>query len=109
MNRLLLKRRNMPMTTHGMGLAHPAEVIEMGDIQALMQSGFDAPGGAIELEPLLGVQFLGRQAGDQRHGFGAMVAQVPAQQGDLFHARESPPLRRWRAGNAARAVRAGLC
>jgi hypothetical protein len=27
----------------------------VGDIQALMQAGFDAPGGAIELEPLLGV------------------------------------------------------
>jgi hypothetical protein len=40
---------------HGMGLAHPAEIVEVGDIQALMQAGFDAPGGAIELEPLPGV------------------------------------------------------
>ena len=40
---------------HGMGLAHPAKIVQMGDIQTLMQAGFDAPGGAIELEPLLGV------------------------------------------------------
>jgi hypothetical protein len=40
---------------HGMGLAHPAEIVEVGDIQALMQAGFDAPGRAIELEPLPGV------------------------------------------------------
>ena len=24
---------------HGMGLAHPAEIVEVGDIQALMQAG----------------------------------------------------------------------
>jgi len=74
--------------THGMGLAHPAEVIEVGDIQALMQSGFDAPGGAIELEPLLGVEWLGWQAGDQGDGFGAVMAQMAAEQCDLFDARE---------------------
>ena len=71
---------------HGMRPADPAEVVVMGDIEALMQAGFDAPGGAIEAEPLLGAQFLGRQAGDQGHCFGAMVSQVPVQQGDLFHA-----------------------
>ena len=77
-----------PDDVHGMGLADAAQVVEVGDIQALMQSGFDAPGGAIVLEPLLGVEFLWGQAGDQGDGFGPMVAQVTAEQGDLFDTRE---------------------
>jgi len=73
---------------HGMRPTDPAEVVVMGDIEALMQAGFDAPGGAIVLEPLLGVEFLWGQAGDQGDGFGPMVAQVTAEQGDLFDTRE---------------------
>jgi hypothetical protein len=73
---------------HGMGLAHPAEIVEVGDIQALMQASFDAPGRAIELEPLLGVEFFRGQAGHQGNGFGAVVAEVAAEQGDLFDTRE---------------------
>jgi hypothetical protein len=73
---------------HGVGLAHPAEIVEVGDIQALMQAGFDAPGCAIELEPLLGVEFFRGQAGHERDGFGTVVAQVALEQGDLFDTRE---------------------
>src|SRR5665213_1373334 len=64
---------------HGMGPTDAAEVVVRGDIEALMQAGFDPPGGAIEAEPLLGAQFFGRQAGDQSHCFGAMVSQGPVQ------------------------------
>jgi hypothetical protein len=64
---------------HRMRPTDSAEVVVMGDIEALMQAGFDAPGGAIEAEPLLGAQFFGWQAGDQGHRFGAMVSQVPVQ------------------------------
>jgi len=42
-------------------------------------------------------------------GFGAVMAQVAAEQGDLFDTREVQPTRRWRAGNGVPAVRAGLC
>jgi hypothetical protein len=73
---------------HGMGLAHPAEIVEVGNIQALMQAGFDAPGRAIELEPLLRVEFFWGQAGHQGDGFWAVVAEVAAEQGDLFDTRE---------------------
>ena len=61
---------------HGLGLADPAEVFEMGNIQALMEAAFDAPGGAIELEPLGGVQLGRGQAGDERHHFRGMVAEL---------------------------------
>jgi hypothetical protein len=64
---------------HGMRPTDPAEVVVMGDIEALMQARFDAPGGAIEAEPLLGAQFFGRQAGDQGYCFGTMVSQAPVQ------------------------------
>jgi hypothetical protein len=64
---------------HGMRPTDSAEVVVVGDIEALMQARFDAPGGAIEAEPLLGTQFLRRQAGDQGYRFEAMVSQVPVQ------------------------------
>ena len=64
---------------HRMGQAHPTKVVVMGHIQALVQPAFDAPRGAVVLEPLGGVEFFGRQAGDQGHDFRAMVAQMAPQ------------------------------
>lgn len=45
----------------------PATVIIVRDVQALMESAFDSPAGSIKLEPLRGVEPLGRRAGDQSH------------------------------------------
>ena len=72
--------------THGRGKADPAQIIEMRDVQALVQTIFDAPGAAVFLEPLAGVELSGKETGHQGHGFGAMMAQVSAEQGHLFHA-----------------------
>ena len=77
---------------HRMGLAHPAKVVVMGDIQTLVQAAFDAPSGAVVSEPLGGAEFLRRQARHQCHHFGAMMAKLAAQEGDLFHARKVHPL-----------------
>ena len=85
-NKLLLKRRNIPITNMEWGLAHPAEVVVMGDVQTLVQAAFDAPGGAVVFEPLGRAQFLRGQAGHQRHHFGTMVAKLTPQQGHLLHA-----------------------
>lgn len=48
---------------------HPAAVIVVGDIQALVQTVFNAPPLAIELEPQAWTQPLGRGTGDQGHFF----------------------------------------
>ena len=63
---------------HGFGFANAAKVIQVGDVESLMQAAFDAPGRAIPFEPLGGAEFFGREAGDQGHGFGLVVAQVAA-------------------------------
>ena len=67
-----------PYHPHGAGLAHPALIIVMGDVQALVQAVFNAPGGAIGLQPLRRVQCLRRQARHQRHDFRPVLAQVAA-------------------------------
>jgi len=48
---------------HGLWFADTALVIPVGDVQPLVQPAFNAPGGSIILQPLSGVQGLGRQAG----------------------------------------------
>jgi len=87
---------------HRMGLAHAAEVVVMRDVQTLVQTAFDAPGGAIVFEPLGRAQFLRGQAGRQRHHFRTMMAKLAPQQGDLFDARKVYRLggRRLRAQHA---------
>jgi hypothetical protein len=35
---------------HGAGCAHAAEVVEVADVEAVVESAFDAPGLAVELE-----------------------------------------------------------
>lgn len=58
----------------------------MRDVQALVQSAFDAPGGPVVVKPLSGVQRFGPKAGHQRDGFRGVLAQMPAQERDLFYA-----------------------
>ena len=73
---------------HGFGFADSALVVEVRDVQSLVQPAFNAPGGPVVLQPLRGVQALGRQAGHQRDGFGGVLTQMPAQQGDLLDTGE---------------------
>ena len=61
---------------HGLGLADPALVVQVRDIQSLVQAAFDAPGRPIVRQPLCDVEFGGRQAGHQGHDFGRVLAQV---------------------------------
>jgi len=77
-----------PHDPHGFWFADPALVVQMRDVQSLVQSAFDAPGGPVALQPLSGVQGLGRQAGHQRDGFGRVLAQMPAQERDLLYTGE---------------------
>ena len=88
-----------PHDAHGLWFANPALVVPMRYVEALVQPAFDAPGSAVILQPLSGVQGLGPKAGHQRDGFGRVVAQMPAQESDLLHAREADLLR----GGCARA------
>ena len=71
---------------HGLGLAHAALVVEVGDIQSLVQAALNAPSRAVVLEPLRRVELLGGKTGHQSDGFRGMVAQMAAQEGDLLHA-----------------------
>ena len=50
--------------------AHAALVVAVRDVQALVLAAFDAPGRPVELKPLGGVQFGGRQARHQRDRLG---------------------------------------
>jgi len=55
---------------HCLGQAHSAQVISVGDIQALVQAAFNAPGRPMVCQPLGGVELRGRQARHQGHDFG---------------------------------------
>jgi hypothetical protein len=67
-----------PHHPHGLWFTDPALVVQMRYVQSLVQSAFDTPGCPVVLEPLGGVQGLGRKAGHQRDGFGGVMAQMPA-------------------------------
>lgn len=55
---------------HGARFAHPAQVVEVADIQTLMESAFNSPGQPVELEPIQGAEMLRRTAGEQFHRVG---------------------------------------
>jgi len=90
--------------TQGLWLAHATQIVQMGDVQALVQAVFDAPGGPVVFEPLGGVEFCGGNTGDQSYCFRLVVPQVAAEQGDLFDKREVDLL----GGGAEAAQSAGL-
>lgn len=82
---------------HGLGQAHPALVVQVADVQPQMQAIFNAPSGLVSLEPLRGVELVGRQAGHQRDGLRLVPAQMPPHQGHLFDTRK---INGFRAGRA---------
>src|SRR4051794_36809999 len=55
---------------HGVAVAHAALIFLGGDVQAQMKAVFDAPAGAVELEPTRRRELLGCGAGEQVNGFG---------------------------------------
>jgi hypothetical protein len=59
-------------------LAHPAAILVGAHVQALVQSGFDAPIITLPLQPLAGGQVFRRAAGQQILGVG-LVAQALSQ------------------------------
>lgn len=73
-----------PQNPHGPGMSHPAVVFQVGHLQALVKSAFDAPGGPVCGRPLCGGEFARRQACEQGHGFRGVVAQVASEPGDLL-------------------------
>jgi len=78
---------------HRPGPTHPAGVFPMGDVQALVQAAFNAPGGPSVRQPLGGGQFRRWQAAPQSHHFRGVLAQVSAQEGHLLHQGKSHRLR----------------
>ncbi len=50
---------------HGGRLAHAAQIIEVADVEALVESAFDAPGSAVEFKPEQGIERLGRSIGEE--------------------------------------------
>ena len=95
-----------PDDPHRVRQAHAALVGAVRDIQALVQTAFDAPGGPVARQPLRGVQLGGRQARHQRDGFRRVLAQVPAQERVLGDARKVHRL--GAAGQGAQDAQFGL-
>ena len=68
---------------HAVGMTDPAAVVVVGDIQALVESAFDAPGLTVELEPPSGVEAGGFQTGDEADVLGGVALEVAAETGGL--------------------------
>ena len=71
---------------HRPGFPDSALIVQVGNVQALMQSAFDAPSGPVISKPLLRVELGWGQTGNQSHCFRPVVTQVAAEQSDLFDA-----------------------
>lgn len=79
--------------THAVSVAHPAEIIAVGNVQSLMESVFDSPVGAIEPQPTLGVEAFWGSTGEQRDGFGFVPLDLPSQACHLCGRRKTDLLR----------------
>jgi hypothetical protein len=65
-------------------IAHPAAVVVVRDIQALVQTALDVPCLPVQTQPMLRIQARGLGAGDQRHQFGFAALGLAQEQGGLF-------------------------
>ena len=75
---------------HTIGMTHPAAVIILRDVQALVQPVFDAAeAGAIDLQPSPGIEPLRRSAGQQRHRLGFAARGLAMDSGELGGCREA--------------------
>jgi len=78
---------------NGIGDAQAALVVAARDIEAVVKTGFDTPCGAIEREPIEGVETLCGPAGDKGYGFRAAAFDFSPQEGALGGAGEVRVLR----------------
>jgi len=87
---------------HGARIADAAAVVVVGNVQALVQAAFDAPGCAVELKPAGGIELLGSGAGEQGDFFGIAAAGVAQQPRGLAGKGEEEFLAtKWRGLNGA--------
>ena len=70
-------------------MAHPAEVVVVGDIQALVQTTFDVPGLTVEAQPVLRIEARGLGAGDQGHLFVFAPGALAQEPGSLSDQRKA--------------------
>lgn len=63
---------------HDVGMADPTAIVVVGDVEALVKSGFDAPGLAVELEPAGGIELVGFETGDEADLLGFVALDVAA-------------------------------
>lgn len=69
---------------HGRGAANPAAVVVVGGVQALVQAVFDAAKARpVELQPLLGIEFVGLGTGQQGDVFVLATVALAQQSGCL--------------------------
>lgn len=84
---------------HGVRMANPAPIVVMGNVQTLVQAVFDAAKtGAVQLQPLLGVEPLGWCAGDEADVFILAALGLAQQAGGLRCQRKTDLLRADRLG-----------
>lgn len=79
--------------SHAVSVAHPAEIIVVGNVQPLMQPVFDSPVGAIEPQPTLSIEAFWGSTGEQRDGFGFVPLDLPSQACHLCGRRKTDLLR----------------
>ena len=65
-------------------MAHPAAVVVIRDIQALVEAVLDVPGLPVEAQPVLRIQARGLGAGHERHQFVFAALGLAQEQGGLL-------------------------
>ena len=84
---------------HGVGMSNAATIVILRDVEPLVQAVFDAAEAAtIEPQPGLGIQLLGRGAGEQGDGLRLTAGGLAADSGYLCGRRETDRLRGSRGG-----------
>lgn len=71
--------RKNPMDPHSVAVSQAALIVAAGDVQPGVESVFNPPVLPVAFQPAGGVEFRGREAGDQRHGFGCPALDFAAQ------------------------------
>ncbi len=72
-----------PHDPHGLRLADAAAVVVVRNVQALMQTAFDAPACAVQFQPAPGIELPGCRTGDQSDFFGLTAAGLAQEPGRL--------------------------
>ena len=87
---------------HRVVVAHPAAVVVVGDIQALMQTVLNAPIIPVQTQPVCRIESRGLDTGDQRYQFAFAAMGLAQQQSGLFGQWEADLFSAdWRGDNTA--------